>query len=98
MGSRLIFSILPVIMVSHIYANTISPIPDGKGSSTLSQALLRLPVVASMLHTGAHPDDENSALLAFVSRGLHARTAYLSLTRGDDKNTCLAEEDTKSDG
>ena len=98
MGSRLIFSILPVIMVSQIYANTISPIPDGKGSSTLSQALLRLPVVASMLHPGAHPDDENSALLAFVSRGLHARTAYLSLTRGDDKNTCLAEEDTKSDG
>ena len=92
MGSRLIFSILPVIMVSHIYANTISPIPDGKGSSTLSQALLRLPVVASMLHTGAHPDDENSALLAFVSRGLHARTAYLSLTRGEGGQNLIGGE------
>jgi LmbE family N-acetylglucosaminyl deacetylase len=49
----------------------------------LSQALNRLDVVSSVLHTGAHPDDENSALLAWLARGEGVRTAYLSATRGE---------------
>src|SRR6266545_626218 len=58
-------------------------IPEDRGAMGLSQALKRLDVVAGVLHTGAHPDDENSALLAWLSRGQGARTAYLSLTRGE---------------
>ena len=73
-------------------AGDIRPVPDGKGTSTLAQAVLRLPVVASMLHTGAHPDDENSALVAYVSRGLHARTAYLSLNRGEGGQNLIGPE------
>ena len=86
MYTRLILCILLAACAPGVAANTsgtIRPVPDGKGTATLAQALLRLPVVASMLHTGAHPDDENSALVAYVSRGLHARTAYLSLNRGE---------------
>ncbi len=70
----------------------IRAVPDGKGTATLAQAVLRLPVVASLLHTGAHPDDENSALVAYVSRGLHARTAYLSLTRGEGGQNLIGPE------
>ncbi|MCY3713121.1 MAG: PIG-L family deacetylase [Gemmatimonadetes bacterium] len=73
-------------------AGDIRPVPDGKGTSTLAQAVLRLPVVASLLHTGAHPDDENSALVAYVSRGLHARTAYLSLNRGEGGQNLIGPE------
>ena len=58
-------------------------VAEDRGAAGLSQALKRLDVVASVLHTGAHPDDENSALLAWLSRGQGARTAYLSLTRGE---------------
>src|SRR6184192_3506949 len=58
-------------------------VSEDRGAMGLSQVLKRLDVVASVLHTGAHPDDENSALLAWVSRGQGARTAYLSLTRGE---------------
>ena len=58
-------------------------IAEDRGAAGLAQALKRLDVVASVLHTGAHPDDENSALLAWLSRGQGARTAYLSLTRGE---------------
>ncbi len=56
---------------------------EDRGASGLAQALKRMDVVASVLHTGAHPDDENSALLAWLSRGQGARTAYMSLTRGE---------------
>jgi LmbE family N-acetylglucosaminyl deacetylase len=58
-------------------------IPEDRGAMGLSQALKRLDIVGSVLHTGAHPDDENSALLAWLARGQGVRTAYLSATRGE---------------
>jgi LmbE family N-acetylglucosaminyl deacetylase len=39
--------------------------------------------MSSVLHIAAHPDDENTTLLTYLARGRGARTAYLSLTRGD---------------
>ena len=36
-----------------------------------------------VMFVAAHPDDENSGVLPYVSRGLHARTALLTLTRGE---------------
>ena len=41
---------------------------------------------------GAHPDDENTDVLAFLSRGRKARTAYLSLTRGEGGQNLLGAE------
>jgi LmbE family N-acetylglucosaminyl deacetylase len=58
-------------------------VAEDRGAAGLAQSLKRLDVVAGVLHTGAHPDDENSGLLAWLSRGQGARTAYLSLTRGE---------------
>jgi LmbE family N-acetylglucosaminyl deacetylase len=67
-------------------------VPEDRGAMGLSQALNRLDVVASVLHTGAHPDDENSSLLAWLSRGKGVRTAYLSATRGDGGQNLLGTE------
>src|SRR3982750_348902 len=55
-------------------------------------ALRRLLVAGSVLYVGAHPDDENTALLAYLARGRGARTAYLSLTRGDGGQNILGSE------
>ena len=55
-------------------------------------ALRRLAVAGSVLYVGAHPDDENTALLAYLARGRGARTAYLSLTRGDGGQNILGSE------
>ena len=54
-----------------------------RGFVGLSQALDRLPVTSRVMFVAAHPDDENSGVLPYVSRGLHARTALLTLTRGE---------------
>ncbi len=59
---------------------------------TLEEALRRLPVYLRILHTGAHPDDENNSLLVYLSRGLYARTAYLSATRGDGGQNIIGNE------
>src|SRR5215831_19490746 len=67
-------------------------IAEARGAMGLSQALKRLDVVGSVLHTGAHPDDENSALLAWLARGEAVRTAYLSATRGEGGVNLLGTE------
>ena len=54
-----------------------------RGFVGLSQALDRLSVTSRVMFVAAHPDDENSGVLPYVSRGLHARTALLTLTRGE---------------
>src|SRR2546423_5434682 len=55
-------------------------------------ALRRLGVVGSVLYVGAHPDDENTALLAYLARERGVRTAYRSLTRGDGGQNLLGTE------
>lgn len=55
-------------------------------------ALERLETLGSLLLIGAHPDDENTALLASIARGRRARAAYLSLTRGDGGQNLVGSE------
>ena len=69
----------------------IRPIYD-QGALGLAQLLKRLNTNASALMIGAHPDDEDTALLAYLARGENARTAYLSLTRGDGGQNILGTE------
>lgn len=54
-----------------------------RGAVGLSQSLKRLPLISRALFIMAHPDDEPAGLVTYVSRGLGARTAILSLTRGE---------------
>ncbi len=45
-----------------------------------------------MLYVAAHPDDENTQLIAYLARGRAYRTAYLSLTRGDGGQNVIGPE------
>ncbi|HVN74894.1 MAG TPA: PIG-L family deacetylase [Thermoanaerobaculaceae bacterium] len=55
-------------------------------------AVERLAVVGSALYIGAHPDDENTAMLAWLAQGRKVRTAYLALTRGDGGQNLIGTE------
>lgn len=48
--------------------------------------------MGSVLYVAAHPDDENTELLTYLSRGRDYRTAYLSLTRGDGGQNVLGSD------
>lgn len=69
----------------------VLPVYD-RGTMGLVQALKRLNTSASAMMIGAHPDDEDTALLAYLARGESARTAYLSLTRGDGGQNIIGPE------
>jgi LmbE family N-acetylglucosaminyl deacetylase len=62
------------------------------GALGLGQLVRRLNTSASVMMIGAHPDDEDTALLAYLARGENARTAYLSLTRGDGGQNLIGPE------
>lgn len=69
----------------------VPPVND-YGSMGVQQLLKKLNTNASVMMIGAHPDDEDSALLAYLSRHDQARTAYLSLTRGDGGQNIIGPE------
>jgi LmbE family N-acetylglucosaminyl deacetylase len=69
----------------------VRPVYD-RGAVGLMQLLKRLNTTTSVLMIGAHPDDEDTALLAYLARGENARTAYLSLTRGDGGQNIIGPE------
>ncbi|HEX6315343.1 MAG TPA: PIG-L family deacetylase [Gemmatimonadaceae bacterium] len=54
------------------------------GAVALDRRLRGLTVTARVLMIGAHPDDEDTRLITWLSRARHVETAYLSLTRGEN--------------
>jgi len=61
-------------------------------AAELRIALQKLNVLGSVLYYAAHPDDENTAALAYFSKGKKYRTAYLSVTRGDGGQNLIGTE------
>src|ERR1700733_913734 len=53
------------------------------GAQPWRQTAAGLGTTARVLIIGAHPDDEDNAMIAWLSLGRHVETAFLSLTRGE---------------
>lgn len=66
--------------------------PKTYTSSDIYDAVQKLNVLGSVLYVAAHPDDENTRLISFMSNQVKARTAYLSLTRGDGGQNLIGPE------
>src|SRR4051794_24104387 len=65
------------------------PQPD---AARLLLEVERLAVVGRVLYVAAHPDDENTRLLAWLEGHLGVRAAYLSLTRGEGGQNLIGSE------
>src|SRR5262249_3878491 len=62
------------------------------GAAELLRAIERLGVVGNVLYVAAHPDDENTRLLAYLHGQRLLRAAYLSVTRGDGGQNLIGPE------
>ena len=69
-----------------------NPAPLDGGAVAAWQMVLKLQTVASIMHTTAHPDDEQGELLALLGRGHGVRTALLTLTRGEAGDNAIGPE------
>ena len=61
-------------------------------SGEILHSIKKLKVLGSVLYVAAHPDDENTRLIAYLANGEHAEVAYLSLTRGDGGQNLIGPE------
>ncbi len=72
-------------------AQQLGPVGTG-GVAALANALEQLGGVKRVLVIGAHPDDEDTQLLTWLSRGLGAQAAYLALNRGEGGQNLIGPE------
>ena len=72
-------------------AQQLGPVGTG-GVAALANALEQLGSVKRVLVIGAHPDDEDTQLLTWLSRGLGAQAAYLALNRGEGGQNLIGPE------
>ena len=66
--------------------------PEQMNASEIELALQKLNVLGRVLYIAAHPDDENTYLMAFWANGSLYETAYLSITRGDGGQNLIGPE------
>jgi LmbE family N-acetylglucosaminyl deacetylase len=65
---------------------------EERGATALGDLMEGLGNSARVLVIGAHPDDEDTQLIAWLAKGRHVETAYLSLTRGDGGQNLIGNE------
>ena len=66
--------------------------PNKPNASKIYESVTKLNFLGSVLYIAAHPDDENTRLISYMSNHIKARTAYLSITRGDGGQNLIGSE------
>src|SRR5438105_12113167 len=69
-----------------------TPMPRPMNAAEIQLALQKLNVLGRVLYIAAHPDDENTNLIALWANGSLYQTAYLSVTRGDGGQNLIGPE------
>lgn len=85
---RFLFLLVTYFTFSVIYAQA----PQNWSSADMYLAIRKLNVLGSVLYVAAHPDDENTRLIAYLSKDKMYRTGYLSMTRGDGGQNLIGDE------
>ncbi len=89
--SRLRIALVPALLALAGFASAQRP-PEQLDAAAILHRMQKLEVVGSVLYVAAHPDDENTRLISWLSNGKKVRTAYLSLTRGDGGQNLIGPE------
>lgn len=77
-----------VLISSAVYAQK----PQKLNSNQIYEKIQKLNFLGTALYVAAHPDDENTRMISYLSNHVKARTAYLSLTRGDGGQNLIGPE------
>lgn len=74
------------------YSTLFAQQPEKLTAVEIHHAIQKLNFLGSVLYVAAHPDDENTRLISYMANHQKARTAYLSLTRGDGGQNLIGTE------
>jgi LmbE family N-acetylglucosaminyl deacetylase len=83
-----------LLVVFSFFTNQISwsQQPQKPNTIELYNQIQKLNFLGSVLYIAAHPDDENTRLISYLSNDIKAETGYLSLTRGDGGQNLIGPE------
>ena len=85
--------ILPLIAISFLVSTSVfAQKPKKLNSNQIYEKIQKLNFLGTALYIAAHPDDENTRLIAYLANNVKARTGYLSLTRGDGGQNLIGSE------
>ena len=84
--------ILYLGILTHLFSSVAFAQKNLAGAAKTRLAIERLNSTGRVLMIAAHPDDENTALLAYFARGRKMQTGYLSLTRGEGGQNLIGSE------
>ncbi len=85
---RTLFSFISLFLLAFVFAQK----PKSYNAGEVRQQLKKLNILGSVLYVAAHPDDENTRLIAYFANEELYRTAYLSATRGDGGQNLVGPE------
>jgi len=86
------YSIIRKCLVAFYALLSFNSIAQSIPSSEIYHKLLQLKETRRVLYVAAHPDDENTRLIATLANEEHAKVGYLSLTRGDGGQNLIGKE------
>ncbi len=87
------FFVTPTFVLTVALSAPAQEIPaQDLGSSGLLQALAKLKTTARLLHSTAHPDDDDGSMLVYESRAEGATTLMLTLNRGEGGQNKIGSE------
>src|SRR5210317_2409553 len=86
---KIVLGLLLTILCS---ATLFAQAPKKLNSGEIYDAIEKLNFLGTVLYVAAHPDDENTRMISYFSNEVHARTAYLSITRGDGGQNLIGPE------
>ncbi len=81
-----------LLSLASLLTATPSAATSALSASDIAHELRAFRETASVLYIAAHPDDENTRLIAYLARERGYRTGYLSLTRGDGGQNLIGTE------
>ena len=83
---------LSLLLIVGLFAQVNAQQPKKMTSGEIFEAIQKTNFLGNVLYLAAHPDDENTRLISYFSNDVKARTAYLSLTRGDGGQNLIGLE------
>ncbi len=89
---RFLLVVVQFLMMISVCQKAYTQSPLNWTSADIHLAIRKLNVLGSVLYLAAHPDDENTRLIAYFSKDKLYRTGYLSITRGDGGQNLIGDE------
>jgi LmbE family N-acetylglucosaminyl deacetylase len=83
---------ISIVLILFLFQSVFSQQPAKPNAVAIYNQIQKINFLGSVLYIAAHPDDENTRLISYLSNEKMARTGYLSLTRGDGGQNLIGSE------